>query len=44
MAQDASYLVWLDMEMSGLDSDRDRILEVAVVVTDAQLGAVAEGP
>jgi oligoribonuclease len=44
MAQDASYLVWLDMEMSGLDSDRDRILEVAVVVTDAQLGVVAEGP
>ncbi|HKC45307.1 MAG TPA: oligoribonuclease [Burkholderiales bacterium] len=44
MAQDANYLVWLDMEMSGLDSDRDRILEVAVVVTDAQLGAVAEGP
>jgi len=44
MAQDASYLVWLDMEMSGLDSDRDRILEVAVVVTDAQLGTVAEGP
>jgi len=40
----ANYLVWLDMEMTGLDPDRDRILEVAVVVTDARLGAVAEGP
>ena len=44
MAQDANYLVWLDMEMSGLDPGRDRILEVAAVVTDAQLGTVAEGP
>jgi len=44
MAQDANYLVWLDMEMSGLDPARDRILEVATVVTDAQLGTVAEGP
>jgi oligoribonuclease len=44
MAQDANYLVWLDMEMSGLNPDRDRILEVAIVVTDAQLGTVAEGP
>jgi len=44
MPQDANHLVWLDMEMTGLDPDRDRILEVAVVVTDARLGAVAEGP
>jgi len=44
MAQDANHLVWLDMEMSGLDPARDRILEVATVVTDAQLGTVAEGP
>jgi oligoribonuclease len=44
MAQDANHLVWLDMEMSGLDPDRDRILEVAVVVTDAQLNTVAEAP
>jgi len=44
MPQDANHLVWLDMEMTGLDPDRNRILEVAVVVTDARLGAVAEGP
>jgi len=44
MPQDANQLVWLDMEMSGLDPDRDRILEVAVVVTDSQLATVAEAP
>ena len=44
MAQDANHLIWIDMEMSGLDPDSDRILEVAVVVTDAQLNTVAEGP
>jgi oligoribonuclease len=44
MAQDANHLIWIDMEMSGLDPDSDRILEVAVVVTDSQLNTVAEGP
>jgi len=44
MPQDANHLVWLDMEMTGLDPDRDRILEVAIVVTDSRLAAVAEGP
>ena len=37
-------LVWVDMEMTGLDPDNDRIIEVAVIVTDAQLNVVAEGP
>jgi oligoribonuclease len=37
-------LVWLDMEMTGLDPDNDRIIEVAVVVTDADLNIIAEGP
>jgi oligoribonuclease len=37
-------LVWLDMEMTGLDPDNDRIIEVAVVVTDPQLNVIAEGP
>jgi len=37
-------LVWLDLEMTGLDPDRDRIVEVATLVTDDQLGLVAEGP
>ena len=44
MAQDANHLVWIDMEMSGLNPDADRILEIALVVTDAQLNTVAEGP
>jgi oligoribonuclease len=37
-------LVWVDMEMTGLDPDSDRIIEVAVVVTDAHLHVLAEGP
>ncbi|WP_194721094.1 oligoribonuclease [Noviherbaspirillum malthae] len=37
-------LVWVDMEMTGLDPDSDRIIEVACVVTDAELNVLAEGP
>ena len=37
-------LIWVDMEMTGLDPDNDRIIEVAVVVTDSQLNVLAEGP
>ncbi len=37
-------LIWLDMEMTGLDPDNDRIIEVAVVVTDPQLNIIGEGP
>ncbi|HVL75023.1 MAG TPA: oligoribonuclease [Noviherbaspirillum sp.] len=37
-------LVWVDMEMTGLDPDTDRIIEVAVVVTDSELNVLAEGP
>ncbi len=37
-------LVWIDLEMTGLDPDKDRIIEVAVVVTDAQLGSRIGGP
>jgi len=37
-------LVWVDMEMTGLDPDNDRIIEVAVVVTDAELNVLAQGP
>jgi oligoribonuclease len=44
MAQDKTPLVWIDMEMSGLVPDRDRILEVAMVVTDADLNTIAEAP
>ena len=37
-------LVWVDMEMTGLDPQTDRILEIAMIVTDADLNLVAEGP
>jgi oligoribonuclease len=37
-------LVWIDLEMTGLYPDTDRIIEIAVVVTDAQLGNRIEGP
>ena len=44
MAQDQNHLIWLDMEMTGLDPDRDRIIEIAMVVTNSHLDVVAEGP
>ncbi|SNS70055.1 oligoribonuclease [Noviherbaspirillum humi] len=37
-------LVWVDMEMTGLDPDNDRIIEVAAVVTDSNLNVLGEGP
>jgi oligoribonuclease len=36
--------VWVDMEMTGLNPDSDRVIEIAVVVTDADLDVIAEGP
>ena len=44
MAQDNNNLIWVDMEMTGLNPDTDRIIEVALVVTDSQLNTIAEGP
>jgi oligoribonuclease len=44
MAQDANRLIWIDLEMTGLAPDTDRILEVALVVTDHDLNVVAEAP
>jgi oligoribonuclease len=44
MASKADNLVWIDLEMTGLDSQRDRIIEIATVVTDSSLAVVAEGP
>lgn len=40
----AGRLIWIDLEMTGLDTDRDAILEIATVVTDSELGVLAEGP
>jgi len=37
-------LVWVDLEMTGLDPDRDVIIEIATIVTDANLNVIAEGP
>lgn len=44
MPQDQKHLIWLDMEMTGLEPDTDRIIEVAMIVTDSQLNVVAESP
>lgn len=44
MAQDPTRLIWIDMEMSGLNPDTDRVLEVAIVITDQELNIVAEAP
>ena len=40
----ASNLVWIDLEMTGLDPDAERIIEIATVVTDASLAVLADGP
>lgn len=44
MPQDANNLIWIDLEMTGLDTQNDSIIEIATVVTDAQLNILAEGP
>jgi len=44
MAVDADNLIWIDLEMTGLDPDRDHVIEIATIVTDKQLNILAEGP
>jgi oligoribonuclease len=44
MAANDSNLIWIDLEMTGLDPERDRIIEIATLVTDAHLNILAEGP
>jgi oligoribonuclease len=43
-APPSGRLVWMDLEMTGLDPERDTIIEMATLVTDAELNVVAEGP
>lgn len=44
MPQDHNALIWIDLEMTGLDTQSDFILEIATIVTDADLNILAEGP
>ncbi len=44
MSRSANNLIWIDLEMTGLDVDNDRIIEIATIVTDAELNILAEGP
>ncbi|MGA7799467.1 MAG: oligoribonuclease [Gammaproteobacteria bacterium] len=44
MAQSPNNLIWIDLEMTGLDSSSDAIIEIATIVTDSDLNVVAEGP
>jgi oligoribonuclease len=44
MASNANNLIWIDLEMTGLDPEKERIIEMATIVTDSQLNVVAEGP
>ena len=44
MAGDPNNLIWIDMEMTGLQPDSDRVIEIAMLVTDPQLNVLATGP
>ena len=44
MSQDANNLIWIDLEMTGLDTQNDVIIEIATIVTDSALNVLAEGP
>ena len=42
--QSKDNLIWIDLEMTGLDPEKERIIEIATLITDSQLNILAEGP
>lgn len=44
MSVSPNNLIWIDMEMTGLDPEKERIIEIATIVTDSHLNVIAEGP
>lgn len=44
MPQNANHLIWIDCEMTGLNPEKERIIEIATVVTDSELNMIAESP
>jgi oligoribonuclease len=44
MTQNENNLIWIDLEMTGLDTQNDSIIEIATIVTDSELNTLAEGP
>jgi len=44
MTQSSNNLIWVDLEMTGLDTNTDHIIEIATIITDEQLNKIEEGP
>ena len=44
MTPKADNLIWIDLEMTGLDTNQDKIIEIATIITDSQLEIIEEGP
>ena len=44
MSFDKQNLIWIDLEMTGLEPEKERIIEIATIVTDKNLNILAEGP
>ncbi|MCK5662414.1 MAG: oligoribonuclease, partial [Thiotrichaceae bacterium] len=44
MLQNKTHLIWIDLEMTGLDPHHDTIIEIAMLITDVKLNVVEEGP
>jgi oligoribonuclease len=42
--QDPNNLIWVDLEMTGLEPEKDKVIEIATIITDSELNTLAEGP